>query len=51
MRPAIENIRKRSLFGSHLRESLLVSPNICIHAVISVARAMIANQISFCENP
>ena len=51
MRPAIENSRRRGRFGSHLRASLLVNANICIQVVSSEARATIANQISFCENP
>lgn len=51
MRPAIENSRSRSRFGSHRRASLLLSASICIHAISSEASATIANQISFCAKP
>lgn len=36
IRPAIDNTRRRSRFGSHLRASLLVNTSICIQAVSSL---------------
>lgn len=47
MRPATENMCKRSRFGPHRRASLLANASICIQAVSSETSATIANQISF----
>ena len=46
-RPVVERSRRQGHSDSRRRASLLVNVKICIQAVSSGVRAMIANQISF----